>query len=98
MFTACDEEYEELIYDEFHLQVAEGDLHGPSRVDIARAVQNEAIRYVGHADLQRLEDQTMFLHRRATSSPSGIPAAGTGTSRPGHVVPVDGRKTADECQ
>jgi hypothetical protein len=60
MFTACEEEYEALIYDEFHLQVAEGDLHGPSRVDIARAVQNEAIRYVGHADLQRLENQTMF--------------------------------------
>ena len=54
MFAVCDKEYDALIYDEFHLQVAEGDLHAPSRVDIARAVRNEAVRYVGHADLQRL--------------------------------------------
>ena len=60
MFAVCDKEYDALIYDEFHLQAAEGDLHGPSRVDIARAVHNEAIRYVGHVDLKRLEDQTMI--------------------------------------
>ena len=60
MFAVCDKEYDALIYDEFHLQVAEGDFHGPSRVDIARAVRNEAVRYVGHADLQRLADQTML--------------------------------------
>jgi hypothetical protein len=60
MFAVCDKEYDALIYDEFHLQVAEGDLRGPSRVEIARAVRNEAVRYVGHADLQRLADQTML--------------------------------------
>ena len=60
MFAVCDKEYDALIYDEFHLQVAEGDFHGPSRVDVARAVRNEAVRYVGHADLQRLADQTML--------------------------------------
>jgi len=60
MFAVCDKEYDALSCDEFHLQVAEGDLHGPSRVDIARAVRNEAVRYVGHADLQRLADQTML--------------------------------------
>jgi hypothetical protein len=42
---------------------------------------------VGHADLQRLAE----LHRRATSSPSGIHAAGAGTSRPGHAVPLGGQ-------
>ncbi len=35
-------------------------LQKPSLVDIVRAVRNEAIRYVGHAGLQRLADQTML--------------------------------------
>jgi hypothetical protein len=73
MFAGCDEDYEALISDEFHLQVAEGDFHGPSRVDIARAVRNEEIRYVGHADLQRIQEQAMlFIAERRVPPPEYI--------------------------
>ena len=70
MFAACDAEYEALVSDEFHLQVAEGGLQKSSVLDIVRAVRKEEIRYVGHADLQRLADQTMlYIARRRVPPP-----------------------------
>jgi hypothetical protein len=69
MFVACDEEYEAQVRDEFYSQVEEGSFHRLSKADTARAIRNEAIRYVGLADLQRMQQEAMLYIRERRVPP-----------------------------